>query len=90
LLRNVFGGLPEHDSRRILGGNATALWGFDPDQLQAVADRVGPTVDDLASPLSLDEIPDTFSWSLAKPVPLSPHEAFAVGSVSAQPTRVST
>jgi len=75
VLRNVFGGLPEHDIRRILGGNATALWGFDPEQLQAVADRVGPTVNDLASPLALDEIPDTFSWSLAKPVPLSPLEA---------------
>jgi hypothetical protein len=39
--------------------------------LQAVADRVGPTVDDLAQRVPLDDIRDTFSWSLARPVPLS-------------------
>ena len=38
--------------------------------LQSVADRVGPTVADLASPLALADIDDTFSWSLARPVPL--------------------
>ena len=46
------------------------LWGFDGDLLQSVADRVGPTVADLASPLALADIEDTFSWSLARPVPL--------------------
>lgn len=71
ILRHIFGGLPEDDVRAILGGNATALWGFDADRLQAVADRVGPTVDDLASPLALEDIPETFSWSLARPVPLA-------------------
>ena len=69
-LRYIFGGMPERDLRRILGGNAVDLWGFDADLLQAVADRVGPTVEDLASPLALDDIEDTFSWSLARPVPL--------------------
>ena len=72
VLRNVFGGMPEPDLRRILGANATDLWGFDADQLQDAADRVGPTVEELSSPLSLDDIPDTFSWSLAKPVPVLP------------------
>ena len=70
-MRHVFGGLPEEDIRRILGLNAVELWGFDGDQLRAVADRVGPTVDDLSTPLSLDEIAPTFSWSLARPVPLA-------------------
>jgi predicted TIM-barrel fold metal-dependent hydrolase len=70
-LRHVFGGLPESDVRRILGDNAVELWGFDAEQLQAVADRVGPTVEELAEPMSLDEIPPTFSWSLARPVPLA-------------------
>ena len=59
------------DIRRILGQNAVDLWGFDESRLQAIADRVGPTVSDLAEPLSLDAIPETFSWSLARPVPLS-------------------
>lgn len=71
VLRHVFGGLPEEDLRRILGQNAIDLWGFDAEQLQAVADRVGPTVEDLATPIELDEIPPTFSWSLSRPVPLA-------------------
>ena len=71
LLRHVFGGLPEEDVRRILGLNAARLYGFDLDQLQAVADRVGPTVADVDAPVREEEIPDTFSWSLARPVPLA-------------------
>lgn len=71
VLQHVFGGLPEDHVRPILGANAVDLWGFDADLLQAVADRVGPTVDDLANHASLDSMPDTFSWSLAKPVPLA-------------------
>ena len=70
-LRYIFGGLPEEDVRRMLGTNAVGLWGFDADQLQAVADRVGPTVEDLATPLELADIEDTFSWSLRPSVPLS-------------------
>ncbi len=71
ILRHVFGGMPEEDLRRMLGLNAARIYGFDVAQLQSVADRVGPTVADLASSVSLDEIPKTFSWSLARPVPLS-------------------
>ena len=69
-LQYIFGGLPEDDIRRMLGANACDLWGFDGDMLQSVADRVGPTVADLAAPLALADIEDTFSWSLARPVPL--------------------
>ena len=75
VLRHVFGGLPEADLRPILGGNAIDLWGFDQSLLQEVADRVGPTVTDLAEPLSLDAIPETFSWSLGRPVPLAERSA---------------
>lgn len=70
VLSHVFGGMPEPEVRRILGQNAVDLYGFDGPLLQQVADRCGPTVDDLAEPVRLSEIPDTFSWSLAKPVPL--------------------
>jgi hypothetical protein len=71
VLRHVFGGMPEEDLRRILGLNAAGLFGFDVDLLQAVADRVGPTVADLSTTVTLDDIPETFSWSLARPVPLA-------------------
>jgi predicted TIM-barrel fold metal-dependent hydrolase len=71
VLRQVFGGMPEGDLRRILGANAVRVFGFDGDLLQEVADRVGPTVADLSTTVAMDEIPKTFSWSLARPVPLS-------------------
>ncbi len=71
VLRHVFGGMPEEDVRRILGLNAARIFGFDIGLLAKVADRVGPTVADLSTTLSLDEIPNTFSWSLARPVPLA-------------------
>jgi predicted TIM-barrel fold metal-dependent hydrolase len=69
-LRHVFGGMPEADLRRILGLNAIDLWGFDESVLREVANRAGPTVDDLVTRLALDEFPSTFSWSLGRPVPL--------------------
>jgi predicted TIM-barrel fold metal-dependent hydrolase len=47
-LRATFGGMPEDEVRRILGGNALALYGFDAERLGAVAARVGPTLEDLA------------------------------------------
>ncbi|HEY5096894.1 MAG TPA: amidohydrolase family protein [Acidimicrobiales bacterium] len=71
VLRQVFGGMPEEDLRRILGLNACRVFGFDRAQLQEVADRVGPTVADLSTTVAMEEIPKTFSWSLARPVPLT-------------------
>jgi hypothetical protein len=71
VMHPVLGGLPEADIRRILGQNAVDLWGFDAALLQSVAERVGPTVEDLATELPLDQIPPTFSWSLGHPVPVA-------------------
>ncbi len=70
ILRQVFGGMPEEDIRRMLGLNALEVFGFDRSRLEEVADRVGPTVEDLSTTVGMDEIPETFSWSLARPVPL--------------------
>ena len=41
----------------MLGGNAAALYGFDLDALQPIADRVGPTVAELATPVEAAQIP---------------------------------
>lgn len=48
--------------RRIVGGNLVAAFGLDADALQRVADRVGPTVDELVRPLGEDEMPTEPSW----------------------------
>jgi predicted TIM-barrel fold metal-dependent hydrolase len=73
VLRQVFGGMPEEDIRRMLGLNALDVFGFDGALLEEVAHRVGPTVEDLSTTVRMDEIPETFSWSLARPVPLVAH-----------------
>ena len=40
----TFGKYPEDEIRAILGLNAVKAYGFDPDAMQAIADRIGPTV----------------------------------------------
>ena len=70
ILRYIFGGMPEDDVRKMLGRTPSTSGVSTATLLQAVADRVGPTVADVAEPLALDDIEDTFSWSLARPVPL--------------------
>ena len=72
VLRQVFGGMPETDLRRMLGATPVRVFGFDRAQLQEVADRVGPTVADLVHHGEHGRHPETFSWSLARPVPLRP------------------
>lgn len=71
VLSHVFGGQPEATVRRVLGQNAVELWGFDGDLLQQVADRVGPTVEEVSVPSPADTLPPTFSWSVSRPVPLA-------------------
>ena len=40
----------------MVGGNAAEVYGFDLDALAPIAARLGPTVDEIAVPLT--EIPD--------------------------------
>jgi predicted TIM-barrel fold metal-dependent hydrolase len=47
-VRATLGGIPEHEQRLILGENAARLYGFDLDELDPVAQRVGLPVADLA------------------------------------------
>ena len=57
-MRGTMAGYPEDDIRKILGGNAAALYGADLAQLQMEADRVGPTVAEVNEPLRSDELPE--------------------------------
>jgi predicted TIM-barrel fold metal-dependent hydrolase len=64
-LRHSLGGLPTDDIRAIVGGNAARIFGFDVDALRPIADRLGPTVEELSSPLPDANLPpfalsDTF------------------------------
>jgi predicted TIM-barrel fold metal-dependent hydrolase len=57
-LRNTFAGVPEDEARSILGENAIGVYGCDRDALREIADRIGPTPDELSVPLAADEFPD--------------------------------
>jgi predicted TIM-barrel fold metal-dependent hydrolase len=49
-LQSALGGLPPDEVHTILAANPARLYGFDLDALQPIADRIGPTVDELAAP----------------------------------------
>lgn len=48
---------PEDVVRQLLAGNAAEVYGADLDFLQSIADRVGPTVEEVATPLAPEEFP---------------------------------
>lgn len=50
-LRQRFSDVPEDELRLALGANAADLYGFDLDALAPLADKIGPTVAELAEPL---------------------------------------
>jgi predicted TIM-barrel fold metal-dependent hydrolase len=56
-VRLLFAGVPEDEVRQMTSVNAAQLYGFDLDMLQGVADRIGPTVEEVATPVSVDELP---------------------------------
>jgi len=49
--------VPEADLRKILSENAAEVFGFDLDKLQVLADRIGPTPEEIAVQPALDELP---------------------------------
>jgi hypothetical protein len=62
-MRLTFSDVPENEIRTMLGATAAEVYGFDLEFLQGFADRVGPTVDEVAQPLEkLPRVPeDTYS-----------------------------
>jgi predicted TIM-barrel fold metal-dependent hydrolase len=51
-LRAVFHDVPEAEMRDVLARNAAKLYGFDLDALAPLAEQYGPTVEEIASPLT--------------------------------------
>ncbi len=62
-IRHTFADVPEDDMRLILGENAVEVYGLDRAALRKVADRIGPTPDDLARPVDPADLPDTGSYA---------------------------
>ena len=56
-LRHTFAALSEADTRRMIGGNAAELYGFDLEELAPIVDRIGPRPEEVSVPLPQAEIP---------------------------------
>ena len=63
-LRMIFPGVPEAEMRDILAGNAAKLYGFDLDALAPYAAAHGPTVAEIAEPLT--QLPENPNDALMK------------------------
>jgi predicted TIM-barrel fold metal-dependent hydrolase len=66
-LRQLFSDWPEADLRRILAANAAGVYGFDLEALAPHAAEVGPTVAEIARPLT--ELPAEPNEALLRNVP---------------------
>jgi predicted TIM-barrel fold metal-dependent hydrolase len=66
-LRQVFPGRKPAEMQKILGENAAALFDFDLAALAPLAEKYGPTVEELAAPL--DRLPENPNDALLKGVP---------------------
>jgi predicted TIM-barrel fold metal-dependent hydrolase len=56
-IRFTFHDIDEYEVRRMLGTNAAELYGFDLEALDPLVQRIGPTPEQVATPLTRDEIP---------------------------------
>jgi predicted TIM-barrel fold metal-dependent hydrolase len=56
-VRLLFHDLPEDEVRAMTSINAAKLYDFDLDMLQTIADRVGPSVAEMATPVAANELP---------------------------------
>jgi predicted TIM-barrel fold metal-dependent hydrolase len=63
-LRQVFSATAPDRLREILAGNAAKLYGFDLAKLAPLAEQFGPTVDEVAQPLT--ELPENANMALLR------------------------
>jgi predicted TIM-barrel fold metal-dependent hydrolase len=65
-LRLNFSAVPEDEVRAMTSINAAEAYGFDLGLLQGIGEEIGPTVEEVAVPVTRDEIPlDTRSMTIA-------------------------
>lgn len=65
-LRMTLDGIPAEEARRMVGTNAIDAYRLDADKVQAIADRIGPTIDQLLTPLEPGtELPPDAEWTMA-------------------------
>jgi predicted TIM-barrel fold metal-dependent hydrolase len=55
-MRLNFSSLPDDEIRMMVSTTAMDVYGFDADALQPVADRIGPTLTEIKSPISIADI----------------------------------
>jgi hypothetical protein len=64
-LRLLFSEVPEDEVRTMTSRAAAEVYGCDLDALQVIADEIGPSVEEVATPVSPDELPaETMSASI--------------------------
>ena len=56
-IRTVMWNLPEDDLHALLSTRAADVYGFDLGHLQSVADRIGPTLEQIQTPLPSEQRP---------------------------------
>jgi predicted TIM-barrel fold metal-dependent hydrolase len=68
-VRLLFNGIPEDEVRKMTSINAAKLYGLDLEKLQKIADEIGPTVEDVARPVTADDLPETaFSHTITEAI----------------------
>ncbi len=73
VLRLLFSGVLEEEVRAMVGLNAARLYGMDLDFLQSIANRIGPSVDEVGRPVSRDELPSNhFSFAIVDAIETLP------------------
>jgi predicted TIM-barrel fold metal-dependent hydrolase len=54
-IRHAFAGVPEDEVRKILGENAIRFYGLDSAHLNEIAERIGPTVEEVFGGIDIDQ-----------------------------------
>jgi predicted TIM-barrel fold metal-dependent hydrolase len=71
-VRLLFHDIPEDKVRQMTSLNAAKVYGFDLDMLQKIADRVGPTVAEVATQVAPHELPQvSFSHTVGEAINLN-------------------